>query len=180
MISTKELVIRSRQIPAHVSMEDAALTKRVTMKAHPAVRPKSPSLAAVLAAAGALCAVGTASPRVSAESQVLSAVPLDGPFQRPLKDHDPLAAHQGDIDACYALASAEDGELVIDTLARFEVDASSFRVSSASVPTPASPIFQQCLEEKALSGWTFPPPPDMPPPPPGAKLMVAVKIQRQP
>jgi len=177
-----ELAERSRfgQIPAHVSMDDTALARRIAMLTNPPVRLKSPSIAAVLAAAGAVCAVGLLAPRVFAESKVLDAVPLDGPFQRPLKDHDPLAAYQGDIDACYELASAEDDKLVIDTLARFDVDGSTFRVSSASVPTPASPIFQKCLEEKALSSWSFPPPPDMPPPPQGAKLMVAVEIQRHP
>jgi hypothetical protein len=177
-----ELAARSRfgQIPAHVSMDDTALARRIAMLTNPAVRLKSPSLAAALAAAGAICAVGLLSPRVFAESNVLDALPLEGPLQRSLKDHDPLAAYQGDIDACYELARAEDDELVIDTLARFDVDPTSFRVSSASVPTPSSPIFQKCLEEKALSGWSFPPPPDMPPPPKGAQLLVAVKIQRPP
>lgn len=141
---------------------------------------ESPTLSAVLVAAGTIAAVGLLSPRVFAEGDGQNAAPRHGPFERPLKDHDPLAAHQGDIDSCYALARAEDDDLVIDALARFEVDAESYRVTSAEVPTPQSQIFEHCLEAKALESWTFAPLPDMPAPPRDAKLVVAVTIQRQP
>jgi hypothetical protein len=72
---------------------------------------------------------------------------------------------------------------VINTRARFEVDPSTFHVTSADVPTPQSSTFQNCLEEKAMT-WRFPPPPGLPPPPAdlpeGARAMVAVQLEREP
>ena len=125
-------------------------------------------------AAAAVVGLSLFAPRVFADG---------APFQRPIGAHDPMAAHEGEIDECYELARKEDADLVIDTLARFEVDPKTFKVISADVPTPASPTFQACVEDKAMT-WSFPPPPDMPRPPrdipPGARAMVAAHIEREP
>lgn len=102
---------------------------------------------------------------------------------RSLAAHDPMLEHEAEIDECYELALKENAELTVSTLAHFEIDPRSFRVSAADVPTQASSTFQSCVETKAMT-WSFPPPPDMPAPPADmpedAKPMVVVHIERQP
>jgi len=143
---------------------------------------RNPSLFGLLLAAAAITSVSLLAPRVLADDAPLA--PLDGPFRQPLgPDHDPLARYQGELSECYQLARAENDDLVIHALAQFEVDPKTYRVTSATVPTPESPIFQACVEERALN-WSFPPPADMPPPPADmpkdAKLLVAVYIDLKP
>jgi hypothetical protein len=166
---------RFGQDPAHVSMDDTALARRIAMltQCHSEKRRRT-SASPLWLTAAAVAGLSLFAPRVFADG---------APFQRPLGAHDPMAEHEGEIDECYALAREEDADLVINTRARFEVDPRTFKVISANVPTPASPTFQACVEDKAMT-WSFPPPPDMPPPPrelpPGAKAMVAVHIEREP
>jgi len=73
---------------------------------------------------------------------------------------------------------------VIDTLARLELSPhDDFRVVAADIPTPNSPAFENCLEEKAMT-WRFPPPPDAPRPPKvipkHAKAVFQAHIHRAP
>jgi beta-lactamase regulating signal transducer with metallopeptidase domain len=174
--------LRFGQDPAHVSMDDTALARRIAMLTQPFPHPRSPSLVSLLLAAAAIAAVSLLAPRVLAEGGSLPA-PLRGPFNKRLAGHEPLAAYQGEIDECYELARAEDEDLIIDTLARFDIDPKTYRVRSAHVPTPESPVFQACVEERATS-WSLPPPPDMPRPPRDlprdARLMIAAHIAREP
>lgn len=166
--------VRFGQDPAHVSMDDTALARRIAMLTRQTPRKPSSS-APLLLAAGAITGLVLLAPHVFADPVRAPGIPLGA--------HDPLADHQGEIDECYELARTDDADLVIDTRAVFELSVETFRVISASVPTPDSPIFQNCLEQKAMS-WSFPPPPDMPPPPKNppkhAKAMVAVHIHREP
>jgi hypothetical protein len=161
--------------PAQVSMDDTALARRIALLTAPLPQRRAPSVAPLLAAATAIASLGLLAPRVFAEPLRLHTGAM-GPA-------DPMAPHEAEVDQCYELARAEDPELVINTRARFEVDPTTFRVTSADVPTPESPTFQSCVEEKALS-WSFPPPPGMPPPPRelprGARAMVAVQLEREP
>ena len=166
--------LRFGQDPAHVSMDDTALARRIAMLTQR--RPNQrPSFAPLLVAAAAIASLGLLAPRVFAEPSRFGtgAAPAD----------DPMAPHEAEIDQCYELARAESSDLVIDARARFDVDPRTFRVTSADVPTPDSPTFQSCVEERALT-WSFPPPPRMPHPPKDmpkdAKLMVVVHIQREP
>jgi Zn-dependent protease with chaperone function len=166
--------LRFGQDPAHVSMDDTALARRIAMLTQQ--RPhQRPSSARLLVAAAAIAGFGLLAPRVFAEPSRFGtlAAPAD----------DPMAPHEAEIDQCYELARAESADLVIDTRARFDVDPRTFRVTSADVPTPDSPTFQSCVEERALT-WSFPPPPGRPHPPKDmpkdARLMVAVHIHREP
>jgi hypothetical protein len=155
-------------------MDDTALARRITMLTQK--RPKMPpSSVPLLLAAAAIASIGLLAPRVFAEPHRFGAgaAPVD----------DPMAPHEAEIDQCYELARAERSDLVIDARAHFEVDPRTFRVTSADVPTPDSPTFESCVEEKAMT-WSFPPPPGMPHPPKDmpkdARLMVAVHIHREP
>ena len=144
---------------------------------------RTPSLSVLLLAAASIATVSLLAPRVFADDSALPP-PLRGLQSHRLgSEHDPMAAYQGEIDECYQLARAKDENLIVHTLAEFEVDPKTYVVSSARVPTPASPVFQSCVEQRAL-GWSFPPPADMPPPPADlpkhVKLLVAVYIDRQP
>jgi hypothetical protein len=171
-----ELASLSRfgQDPAHVSMDDTALARRIAMLTQCHSEKRRTSASPLWLAAAAVAGLSLFAPRVFADG---------APFQRPIGAHDPMAQHEGEIDECYELAKKENADLVISTRAVFEVDPRTFEVISADVPTPASPTFQSCVESKAMT-WSFPPPPDMPPPPrdmpKDAKAMVAVHIERQP
>jgi hypothetical protein len=139
-------------------------------------KPKlRPSFAPLLLAATAIASLGLLAPRVFAEPPRFhtGAVPAD----------DPMAPHEAEVDQCYELARAESPDLVIDARARFDIDPRTFRVTFADVPTPDSPTFQSCLEERALT-WSFPPPPGRPHPPKDmpkdAKMLVVVHIHREP
>jgi Zn-dependent protease with chaperone function len=166
---------RFGQDPAHVSMDDTALTRRIAMLTHSTPAGAKPPATRLFVTASAIAGLGLFSPHVFAEPARFHAGPLAA--------EDPMAAHEAEIDECYELARAEDADLVVSTRAHFEVDPQTFRVASADVPTPESPIFQHCVEERAMS-WSFPPPPGMPHPPKGmpkeAKLMVVVRIERAP
>jgi len=125
-----------------------------------------------------MVALGLCAPRVLAEPGPGAGHAL----QRAAPD--PMAEHEAEIDACYELARAEDPDLVIDTLARLDIDPhEDFRVVAADIPTPHSPTFENCLETEALT-WRFPPPRDMRRPPreipKDAKAMVRLHIQRKP
>lgn len=166
---------RFGQDPAHVSMDDTALARRIAMLTQCHSERRRTSASPLWLAAAAVAGLSLFAPRVFADG---------APFQgRAMSAHDPMAEHEGEIDACYELARKENADLVISTMARFEVDPQTFKVVSADVPTPASPTFQSCVEDKAMT-WSFPPPPDMPPPPTdipkGARAMVAVHIEREP
>lgn len=173
-----ELAERARfgNDPAHVSMDDTALARRIAMLTRQLPRKPS-STAPLLLAASAITGLVLLAPHVFADP-----VGAPGPGI-PLGAPDPMAGHEGEIDECYELARADDAELVIDTRAVFELNVETFHVTSASVPAPHAPIFQNCLEQKAMS-WSFPPPPDLPPPPrdmpKDAKAMVALHIHREP
>jgi hypothetical protein len=166
---------RFGQDPAHVSMDDTALARRIAMLTTQLPNQARHTSSRLLVAAAAIVGLGLLAPRVFAEPSQHHAVPLGV--------DDPMAPHEAEIDACYELARAENEDLVISTRAHFDVDPRTFRVTSADVPTPDSPTFQSCLEEKALT-WSFPPPPGMPHPPKDmpkdAKLMVVVHIEREP
>jgi hypothetical protein len=166
--------LRFGQDPAHVSMDDTALARRIAMLTQE--KPKlRPSFAPLVLAAAAIASLGLLAPRVFAEpSRFHAGAAAAG---------DPMAPHEAEIDQCYELARAENPDLVIDARGRFEVDPRTFRVTSADVPTPNSATFQSCVEERAMA-WSFPPPPGRPHPPKdmpkNAKLMVAVHIHREP
>lgn len=166
---------RFGQDPAHVSMDDTALARRIAMLTQRNSEKRRTSASPLWLAAAAVTGLSLFAPRVFADDVSFHARAIGAP--------DPMAEHEGEIDECYELALKENADLVISTLARFEVDGQTFHVISADVPTPASPTFQACVEEKAMT-WSFPPPPDMPPPPrdmpKDAKAMVAVHIERQP
>jgi beta-lactamase regulating signal transducer with metallopeptidase domain len=161
--------------PAHVAMDDTALARRIALLTQTTPKARAASAVPLLLVAAAIAGFGLLAPHVFAEPLHFRASPLDV--------LDPMAPHETEVDQCYELARAEDPELVIATRARFEVDPHTFRVTAADVPTPESPTFQTCLEEKALA-WSFPPPPGMPPPPADvpldAKAMVAVQVERGP
>lgn len=160
--------------PAHVSMDDTALARRIAMLTRSNTKQRRTSTSPLWLAAAAIMCLGLFAPRLFADVPAMHA--------RSLAPHDPLLEHEAEIDECYELALQENAELSVSTLAHFEVDAQTFRVSSADVPTPASSTFQSCVEAKAMT-WSFPPPPDMPPPPDDmpedAKPMVVVHIERQ-
>lgn len=170
---------------APVAMDDTALSRRIALLTRTSAATSARSPAVLALAAALIVALGLLTPRVFAAPGLALAAPGPGMGHSFFAQHeDPMAAHVAEIDACYALARAADAKLVIETLARLEVDPKhDFRVISASIPTPNSPIFQSCLEEKALS-WSFPPPPGVPPPPEDmpedAKAMVQLHIQRAP
>lgn len=161
---------------AHVSMDDTALARRIAMLTHPSIEKPARGTATLGLAAAAIVALGLFAPRVLAEPGHGHGRQLAGP--------DPMAEHESEIDACYALAREEDPDLVIDTLARLELSPhDDFRVVAADIPTPDSPTFENCLEEKAMT-WRFPPPPDVPRPPKfipkDAKAVLQVHIHRSP
>jgi len=170
---------------APVAMDDTALSRRIALLTRTSAIASTRSSAALALAAALIAALGLLTPRVFAAPGLALAAPGAGLGHAFFAQHeDPMAAHVAEIDACYALARAADAELVIETLARLEVDPKhDFRVLSAYIPSPGSPIFQSCVEEKALS-WSFPPPPGAPPPPEDmpedAKAMVQLHIQRAP
>jgi hypothetical protein len=170
---------------APVAMDDTALSRRIALLTRTSAATSTRSSAALAVATALIVALGLLTPRVFAAPGLALAAPAAGMSHAFFAQHeDPMAAHVAEIDACYALARAADAELVIDTLARLDVDPKhDFRVVSAYIPAPSSPIFQSCLEEKALS-WSFPPPPDIPPPPEDmpedAKAIVQLNIQRAP
>jgi hypothetical protein len=88
-----------------------------------------------------------------------------------------LSAQQvADIDTCFQAAREAVPDLVVDTTVTIEADGRG-TVLAASVPTPNSPSFQRCMEERAL-GWKVPTPPGAPEPPrAGAKLHLVFPIQ---
>jgi hypothetical protein len=90
----------------------------------------------------------------------------------------PPIPHEDEIEACFQDARKVDPDLVVDTQARLEAKGDG-TVISASVPTPDSPSFQQCVEEKAMS-WTLPLPPNPPsssPPPAKARITMLFPIR---
>jgi beta-lactamase regulating signal transducer with metallopeptidase domain len=160
--------------PAHVSMDDTALARRIALLTSRTSTSPGPSATPLLLAAAGIGALGMFAPHVFAEP---------ARFHTAHALADPMALHEAEVDQCYELARAEDPELVVSTRARFEVDPTTFHVTAADVPTPQSPVFQRCVEGKAMT-WSFPPPPFAPPPPKdvpaGAKAMVAVQVEREP
>jgi hypothetical protein len=167
--------VRFGQDPVYVAMDDTALARRIALLTDGTPPTRGHSAVPLLVAAAAIAGLGLFAPRVFAEPARFHTAPLGL--------EDPMAAHEAEVDQCYELARAENPELVLSVLARFEVDPRTFRVTSAHVPTPGSPIFQRCVEEKAMT-WSFPPPVGAPPPPEdlpeGAQAMVAVQVERQP
>jgi BlaR1 peptidase M56 len=153
---------------AHVSMDDTALARRIAMltqrkRNEPRVRSRAVVLAAATAAGFGLVApsvlanpphfdeISIAVPRVLTGPQetLLVAPPGDGP-----------PPHFEQIKACFEASRREDPNLVVDTVAEFTLDKEG-KVLSASVPTPAAPSFQRCVEDQA-KGWTLFPVPRLP------------------
>jgi len=88
----------------------------------------------------------------------------------------PFVQHDDEIDACFAEALKTDPKLVVDTFMRLEGNREG-KVTAASAPTPQSPVFQRCVEAKAMT-WQLPlPPAGAKQPPADARLMIQFPLQ---
>ncbi|MGK3966610.1 M56 family metallopeptidase [Sorangium sp. So ce1667] len=154
---------------AHVSMDDTALVRRIAMLTNETQTRKRSSTALFLGAA-AIIAASLLAPRVFADRGLVGS-----PDQAEALDQGP--GRENWIRACYDEASKEKADLKFDTVAHFTLD-DTWIVTSASVPTPASPTFEQCMEQMAI-GKTIPPP-DAPPPLKDGKLTIAVRLNLGP
>jgi hypothetical protein len=152
---------------AHVSMDDTALTRRIAMLTQKSSNQTKLGPRAVITAAVLVAGLGLAVSRVFA-----------GPPQRIFHTRQggsPLSGQQAEeIQACFDEARRADPDLAVDTTAQIEAKGDG-TVVFASVPTPNSPAFQSCVENKAME-WKLAPPPEAPEPPPQADAKLHIRF----
>jgi hypothetical protein len=182
---------------APVAMDDTALARRIAILTNGSQPNVAPPFAALSCALAFIVVAALFAPRVVPNLGPSGGARFTGligpgedfivrgelPFSIAIPAHDPLAAYQEEITDCYELARGRDDSLIIDTLARFTLNPSTFTVVGVDLAVPASRTFERCVAERAKN-WSFPPPPGAPPLPaalsPNARPRVAVHIERHP